>query len=262
MPEVFPPFATYPLSREVRFTTRLNKLADLTEYRATERATPLFRWELDLRPLEDSELADLQNFFQARGGPYEGFIFFDPLDNLLKWSEDFSQAAWQKTSPADLQITSGIADPLGGGAAQRLTNTGGAPNSVRQFIAAAPAGITLCGSLWLRMATAPITLRLSDGAAEAFSRTVLPGPEWHRWHVAATFSGPGTQLGWEIEFPAAAAVDAFGAQMVAANGPGGYSRTTGISGFHPNCRFETPAFTHRVLGPNVNQLQLAIAEEA
>ena len=260
MPPVFPPRFTYPLAREVRFNTRLNRMADWREYRATELATPLLRWELDLEPLEDTDLASLEAFFNARGGPYESFVFLDPLDNLLQWSEDFTQAAWQKTSPADLQITPGVADPLGGTAAQTLSNTGAASNAVRQFIAAPPAGITFTGSVWLKASGASLTLRLTDTAAEAFSRTVTPGPQWSRFHLTATFASSGTQVGWEIEIPPGATVEAFGAQMVAAKGPDGYTRTTTVSGFHPTCRFETETFTHRALGPNVNQARLAIVE--
>ncbi len=260
MSNVFAPRVTYPLAREARYTTRVNQMVDSSEYRATELATPLFRWQLNLAPLEDSDLADLQSFFLARGGPYESYVFLDPLDNLLQWSEDFSQAAWQKTSPAELQITPGGVDPLGGNAAQVLSNTGAGSNAVRQFLAAPPAGITFTGSVWLKASGASVTLRLTDSAAEVFSRTVTPGPQWLRFHLTATFAGSGPQVGWEIEIPAGVSVQVFGAQMVAAAGPSGYTRTTTVSGFHPNCRFETETFAHRVLGPNVNEVRLAIVE--
>lgn len=235
MPEVFPPLATFPLSREARFTTRLNQMADLTEYRAAERAVPLFRWDLTLGPVTDAEVSTVRDFFQARGGGYESFCFFDPLDNLLQWSEDFSQAAWQKSSPADMQITSGVADPMGGMAAQTLSNTGTASNIVKQTIPMNPVGITFTGSFWMKAATAPVS-------------------NWKRFLVT------GTQAGLEIEIPAGASVDLFGAQLVAAAGPANYTRTTTVSGFHSNCRFESAAFDHRVLAPNVNQLRLAISE--
>lgn len=260
MPEVFPPLATYPLSREVRFTTRLNHLTDSTEYRATELAVPLFHWDLSVQPLSDAGLTTVQNFFQARGGAYESFGFLDPLDNLLLWSEDFTQAAWQKSNPVDLHVTAGITDPLGGTAAQTLNNTGFFPNVVQQIVAAKPGGITFTVSVWLKAGTAPITMRLSDGATETFSLTVTSGSGWTRYHLTGTFSGAGTQVGSEIEIPAGAGVGVFGAQMVAAVGPAGYTRTTTVSGFHPNCRFGAGAFDHRSVAPGVNRLRLAITE--
>src|ERR1043165_5532155 len=103
MPEVFPTRFTLPLTREVRFNTRLNHLADASELRAQDQLAPLFRWNLKIGPISDAELAAIQSFHAARGGGYESFILLDPLDNLLLWSEDFSQAAWQKSSPSELQ---------------------------------------------------------------------------------------------------------------------------------------------------------------
>ncbi len=240
MPEVFPTLATFPLSREIRFATRLNQMTDLTEYRTADSAAPLFRWDLAIGPLSDAEAATVRDFFQARGGGYESFCFFDPLDNLLQWSEDFSQAAWQKSSPADLQISG-----------QTLTNTGASPNVVKQTIAVSTAGITFTGSVSLKAATAPVTLRLTGGAQQ----TVTPGSDWRRFSMT-----DGSVTGLEIEIAPGASVDVFGAQLVAANGPANYMRTTTVSGVHLNCRFDPSVFDHRVLAPNVNHIKLTVTE--
>jgi hypothetical protein len=245
MPEVFPPFATYPLTREVHFATRVNQMPDLTEYRATETATPLFRWDLTLEPLTDIEAATVQSFLQARGGGYESFSFLDPLDNLLQWSEDFTQAVWQKSAPADLVVTG-----------QTLLNIGATALVVRQTIPVNPAGITFTGSAWMKAATAPITLRLTGGVQTTFT----PASGWTRFSVSEQFTVAAAQTGVDIEIPAGASVDVAGAQLVAAPGPANYTRTTTVSGFHANCRFASDVFDHRVLAPNANHVRVVISE--
>src|SRR5436309_7789297 len=122
MPETFPTRFTLPLAREVRFTSRLNRLSGGSELRTQDQIAPLFRWNLKIGPIGDAELSEIETFHAARGGAYESFVFLDPLDNLLRWSEDFSQFPWQKSNPSALQVSSGISDPLGGSAAQTLGN--------------------------------------------------------------------------------------------------------------------------------------------
>jgi hypothetical protein len=231
--DIFPPLAAYPLTREVRYTSRLNRLAGAVEYRATD-AGPRLLWNVTLE-LTDAELAQVQAFYQARGGQYEAFSFLDPLDNLLRWSEDFSQAAWVKSDPANLHI-SGFT----------LANSGAGPNVVRQAVALP--GVEVTGSVWLQAATAPITLRLTGGP----ERAVHPGPVWRRY----TLTGTGT--GFELEIPADAGVDATAAQLVAGPAPGNYVRSGAAGGLHSNCHFDS-ALEHRALAPNWNQVRLNIS---
>jgi hypothetical protein len=245
----FPPIATYPLSREARYVTRLNRTADFTEYRAPDAATPRFAWDVDIGPVTDAEAAQVLSFYQTRGGGYESFAFLDPMDNLLLWSEDFSQAAWVKSLPANLSITPGVSDPFGENAAQTLANTAGTPNVVSQEVAADPSGITFTASVWLKSATAPVTLRLAGGP----STTVTPAATWTRFMAR----GAANPLRFELEIPGGASVDVFGAQLVALPGPGNYVRTTTESGCHPACRFEG-GIEHRALGPDHNTLKLRI----
>src|SRR5262245_14948457 len=92
---------------ETLYSTRLN----VTEQRASD-AGPRRMWDLELI-LSDTDVAPVLAMFAAHGGPYESFVFLDPVDNLLKWSEDVAQAAWEKSEPSFLPIVG-----------TRLTNTG------------------------------------------------------------------------------------------------------------------------------------------
>src|SRR5260221_2589732 len=169
MPEVFPTRCTLPMTRQSRYTTRINRMPDLAETRTGDQLGPLFRWDLQLGPLSDADAAAIQDFYAARNGGYESFAFLDPLDNLLQWSEDFSQAVWQKSSPANFAVSSGVSDPLGGSAAQTLSNTSGATNTMSQTLLANPQGSTFTASVWLQgsaMVTPQVTLRLTDAAGQ------------------------------------------------------------------------------------------------
>src|ERR1035438_8955532 len=100
MSNVFPTRFTLPLTRQVRFTSRVNRAPDFTEFRAQDQPTPLYRWDLQLGPLSDTDATTVVSFYNSCGGPYQSFAFLDPLDNLLLWSEDITQSAWQKTTPS------------------------------------------------------------------------------------------------------------------------------------------------------------------
>jgi len=218
---------------ETVYATRVNA----TEQRASE-AGPKQLWDLEL-DLSNAELALVEAFFVAHDGPYEGFVFLDPSDNLLKWSENFQQAAWEKTEPSFFQMIG-----------TRITNTSGSPNVLKQAVPVQ--GIELAGSVWLKSASAPITLRLTA----AVEKVVLPGEEWTRFTLAGTPGGPS---GFEIEFPAGASVDVTGAQVVIGRAPGVYIRTGAVSGYHVNAHFESQELQHRAAGPGRNQVRLRIA---
>jgi hypothetical protein len=214
------------------YVTRLNA----TEQRSSD-AGPRRVWDLEFE-LTGAEMAALAAFFTAHDGPYEGFIFLDPLDNLLKWSESFPQAAWEKSQPSFMQMNG-----------TRITNTAGSPNVLSQAVPVS--GIALAGSVSLKDATAPVTLRVT-GAAE---RVVQPGADWTRCALAGT---PGAPSGFEIELPAGASVDATAAQLVTGLAAGNYIRTEAVSGYHPGSHFESQELQHRATGPGRNRARVRI----
>jgi hypothetical protein len=261
MSDCFPSLFTLPLGRESRFTSRINRTPDYTEMRAQDQTGPLFRWNLQIGPISDAEATTLQSFYANCDGGYQTFAFLDPLDNLLQWSEDFTQSCWQSTSPSSLLVTSGGTDPLGGTGAQTLANSSVSVNTVSQSLAANPQGMTLTASVWLT-GSAPITLRVSDGGSQNFAAIVSPSGSWQRYKVTGTFAASGSQIVWAADLPTNSGAEFFGAQLVSTPGPGAYTRTTTVSGFHPNCCFDSQALAHRVMAPNQNQVSVSILEHA
>lgn len=254
----------FPISREARFLTRRNRLDDGTEYRTPEQMMPLYRWEIELSGRTDSEAQELENTFRALGGPYESFAFLDPLANLLKWSEDFSQTVWAKSQPAQFDIVPGAADPLGGNAARTLINYAQVANSISQEVNASPAGLQFTASIWLRSGMEIETpLALHDGGAESYSLVTSPGTAWRRYWLTASFSaGAAARTAFRVELPALGIVEAFGAQLMALPTPAPYNRTTTASGFHPRCRFDSGLFGQRLAEYGRSDLRLSIVEYA
>ena len=77
-----------------------------------------------------------------------------------------------------------------------------------------------------------------------------------------TFAAGGSQIVWSADLPANGSAEFFGAQLVATPGPGAYTKTTTVSGFHPNCCFDSQSLAHRATAPNQNQVNVSIVEHA
>ena len=267
---LFPQIATgavtqMPVRNGSRYITRRNVMADETVYRFRDLAAPLARFGVNLAGVADADINALISFFNSQKGAYNRFVFLDPLRNLVKWSEDFSQALWSKFAPGSFTFTGGQADPLGGTAATLVTNSSGSTNSVWQDIAAGPESQYFTGSIWLKQSTpgVSVTLRAEDGLGQFADTVATPGNSWQRFWVTRQFSASAaatTRL--TFIFAAAASVYAFGAQLAYLPGPGGYSKNKGTAGVYPVCRFEDDALGHRIEAFGVNGAQLRIVEIA
>ena len=244
-----------PVSRSGRYVTRLNRLADLNEYRYADQANILMRWEVALEAIPDADVTTLAAFFAARNGKYSRFTFLDPLENLLKWSEDYSQSLWQKTGT--FSLSAGQADPLGGTGATLVTDTSGVTNNLWQTIAFGPESQWFCSSVWLRAAspTTVETLQCSDQGAQVSDQSLAVGTTWKRFFTPAKFASSGSSVTqWLLRFNAGQALYVFGAQLAYLPGPGGYSKTTNSTGVHSVCRFDMDEFPHRATDFGANSV--------
>ncbi len=244
----------FPIRATPRYLTRRNVMADGTLFRYADMANPLGQFEVNFAALPDADINSLITFFQGRRGKYNRFTFLDPLRNLLKWSEDFTQAAWSSSGAPT--ITSGQADPLGGTGAQLVTaGAGGA--SIWQDIAAGPESQYFTGSIWLKQSTpaVSVTIRVEDAAGQQGDFVVTPPAAWQRFWSTKQFASSAASLTrLTIIFPASASVYTFGGQLAYLPGPGGYTKTKGTAGVHLTCRFEEDALPHRVEDFGVNNL--------
>lgn len=243
-----------PVTRSPFFTTLVNRSDDGTEIRFAELSQELGSWQIDLNNLPDVQAATLIAFFNANL-KYGRFIFLDPFQNLLQYSEDFTQGVWTY-SGSHIITPNPIPDPFGGAAASELTSTVGGNLVMKQQIAVGPASQTISPypkctfttSLWLRAASAncTITLQVSDGISQVGALTVkLPGggggggDSWTRYAVTYDFiSSASSTLEFDLIIPSGLSVFMFGAQLMYLPGMGDYTKTTTVTGVRPVCRFD------------------------
>jgi hypothetical protein len=209
----------FPVRKRRRLRTLVNRAADGSSIKLADPAAEITEWQLEYTELSDDELAALQQFFTAAEGTLNGFTFLDPTGNLLAWSDKLDDAVWQR-APL-LSVTGGVTDPTSGTKAWHVSNTGGAPQTILQSLAA-PAGYLYCFSAYVR-ATQVSNATMLAGNQRA-DRAVTT--QWAR--ITFTSSGDPTaeSITFGLELPAAASLDVYGIQVEPQAGASVYQAAT------------------------------------
>lgn len=237
------------------------------QHSRSNRTNPISRWQLAYSSLTDAEASALETFFDSMGGRYGEFTFLDPGGNLVQYSDDFTHASWNKAS--GVTVGAATTDPFGGNRATTLTGTTSNGGFYTELFAAgnAPAGFVICGSFWIRSATArPIFYRLTTNVATTFAQNTvnLAAGVWTR--VSVTGTVPSTPnnvvfiIGGNLSIPTGAAFDFFGIRCAPMAGPGGYVRSPTNYGVHAKCRFDSDVLALRYVGPNQHAASIPIIE--
>lgn len=230
---------------------------------------PLARFDVSYVRLSDADLGTLETFFNARRGRCGAFEFIDPGGNLLQYSEDFGNAAWDKGS--SLSVTGTVTDPFGQNGArsiQALTSNG------LMMAVAGPAGggldtWVLCASVWVNLRDAGnLSMHIGfvdSGFAQIDGTTFtnLPLETWVRISHTTTFWNNNYVriiIGGYSTWPASVVNYIYGAQVVAMPGEGAYAKTPGNYGYHQYCRFDVDRLEVRCVGPDQNAVSVPILE--
>ena len=72
--------AQYPATKAIEFRNQVLRFVDGAEQRYRDSAGPLHRWVIQLQQLDDTELANLEEFLRTNQGRYGSFAFTDPWD--------------------------------------------------------------------------------------------------------------------------------------------------------------------------------------
>ena len=75
--------AQYPAVRYVQFRNQTVRFVDGTEQRYRDASGPLHRWGIKLSDLDESEIAAIEEFFEANQGAFGSFAFTDPWDGQM-----------------------------------------------------------------------------------------------------------------------------------------------------------------------------------
>jgi hypothetical protein len=105
------------------------------------------------------------------------------VENLLAYSEDFSNAAWTKSNAS---VAVSVADPNGGTSACTLTAT--STNGYIQNSASCSVGDIVVNSVWIRRRTGTGTIQMYNGVGQSDITSAVTA-EWKR----ITPTPPGTE---------------------------------------------------------------------
>jgi hypothetical protein len=235
-------FAQFPTGKRRRARTVLNQAADGSPLRVADPAGGSIEWRLEYRGLTDGELGNLQQFYAEMEGALNGFTFLDPVGNLLARTDELNDAAW--TRGPLLNLTGGIADPMGGSNGWHAVNAGAGPQTIVQTLNA-PAGYLYCLSVYGR-AAAPTTVTLTVGAQRA-ERAVTT--DWTRIVFTITGDPAASSIAFGVEIPANGAVDLFGPQVEAQPGASAYKSSV-AGGVYEGARFRDNTFSYTTTDVN------------
>lgn len=245
----------FPVGRALQLRTITNQMLGGDNIRAADTGAGAVRWQLQYTGLADAEWASIDQLFEAVEGRLNTFTFLDPTDNLLLWSEDWTQKAW---SPDPLiSMETGIQDPFGGSNAMQITNSAQATQRVMQATAG-PSWFQYCFSLFLRSdSSCVIQLAVSTTGQDSVS-SINVGPNWARQVCSISLSTIQDGVSFGIQLPAGVRIYAFGAQAEAQPGAGPYKKTTDLAGVYSSARFDSDALSRTGDAPNQNSTTIKL----
>jgi hypothetical protein len=245
----------YPINRRTTLRTITNTLPSGDSIRMSDPGSAVVGWQLQYSNLTDAEWTSLEQLFEAAEGKLTTFTFLDPMDNLLNWSEDWTKPVW--TVDPLLQVSTAIADPLGGTGAVQLTNTAQTTQRVVQSIAAA-SWFQYCYSVYLR-ANAPTTVQILFSATGQESLTQFPvAASWTRAVIADSLSLQEDGISFGLQLPAGVSIVVFGAQVEPQPAAGYYKKTTDQAGVYPSTRFDSDSLTQTTNASNQNSCAIGL----
>lgn len=229
---------------------------------------PLSKFQVNFTNITDDEVSDLQTFFQARRGRYGSFRFLDPNGNLIQYSEDFTQAYWDKSNGPVTRVGA-TTDPFGGEFGTELTGDG--TNAFLMGIVGPSDGglngVRMTASIWVKSpdSGAQLFIGFVDSGFTLTNGTTwdLPQNRWKRiWHSATLWNDNYFRIliGGFAAWAGSRTMNMYGAQVVPMKAESMYAKTPGNFGYHENCRFDVDVFERHALGPNQNSLILPIME--
>lgn len=245
----------FPVARDVNMRTVANELTSGFTIRMADLGSQKVQWRLRYSGLTDAERSSIETLFEASEGQLNTFTFLDPTDNLLQWSEDWTQTVW--TAGPLLQVAGGIQDPFGNSAGIQLTNTAQTTQEIVQVTSGASSYL-YAYSVYVR-SNVPTTIQLVVTVTGQASLTpVVAGGSWARATASANLSVQQDGIGFGVQLPAGAQVEVFGAQVEAQPEAGLYKKTIDLGGVYPSTRFTTDLLTFSADAVNQNSCQLSL----
>jgi len=245
----------FPVTRTATMRTVTNQLLSGDNIRMSDPAAATIRWQLKYSALTDDEWTSLEQLFEAAEGQLNTFTFLDPTDNLLAWSEDWTNSVW--SADPMLEVTTGIADPLGGNGAVQITNNGQATQGIVQKIAG-PSWFQYCLSVYLRSAAPTEVQLVFSSTGQQSANEISVTSSWTRVVMADNLSLNQDSIGFGLQLAPGTQIYAFGAQVEPQPAPGSYMSTTDQAGVYAATRFDSDSLTQITTAPNQNACTVSL----
>jgi hypothetical protein len=224
----------YPLTARRIVRTVVNDLGDGRQFKYADQRRARAEWDFRLTALAPAEWNAIEELYAEAEGRLREFTFLDPLDNLLRHSEDLSQTVWQ-LDPL-LAATANIADPWSSERATRLTNSATVPRELKQTIAA-PGGFVYCLSAYVRSSqTFEVRLRVNAGPSFA-DRFITTTANWQHISLLASLDNGEPGVTASLSLPPGMSLDVAGLQLEAQPGASSYKKTGAAGGLYTSARF-------------------------
>jgi len=245
----------FPVMRNMTMRTVANELPSGFTIRMADAGYQKVQWRLRYASLTDAERTALENLFEASEGQLNTFTLLDPTANLLTWSEDWTQGVW--TADPLLEVTGGVADPLGGNGGIQLTNTA---QSTRQILQSTngPSSYQYCFSVYVRSNASTAIALLMSATGQTVVTQVMTMTAWTRVVTSGKLSVQADGIAFGVQLPAGAQVNVFGAQVEAQPQAGVYKKTTDLGGVYANTRFSSDAITFASDAPDQSSGQIEL----
>jgi hypothetical protein len=225
----------YPIRRRRITRTVANECADGRKIKLADAGGGATEWTLAYEELTDQELDTLAQFFASVEGRLESFALLDPTGNLLCWSGDLEQPAWE-TDPL-LEIAA-VSDGF------RITNPTAALLRIQQAVSA-PAWFYYSLSARVK-SDAPAHVVLCAGGSSGIRIT---DPDWKTVVLSAKSESLEEIVRFGIEIPAGASVYIAWVQAEAQIGASPYKPTMNRGGVYPGARFGSDSLEVVTSGP-------------
>lgn len=251
--------AQYPLRKTLLKRTIVNDCLDSRTVKLADVAAAQVEWQLNYAGLTQTEWDSLKTLFLAAEGRLQTFVFLDPTDNLLRFSEELSSTVWEK-DPL-VQVTAGVSDPLGTARATSVANSAVVSQKISQTVEAA-GWFGYSFSVYVRsgaVGAVTLTRRTADGSD---SITEITGPAWRRLQRFAYVDGTAEAIVFELATPAGATVEVFGFQVEAQPQPSVYKKTGNQGGVYRATRFSQDSVAPVAVGPNDYAVQIQLFSKA
>jgi hypothetical protein len=239
--------AQFPFSKIRSVKTVQNVSADGSVIASADPASARIVWDLRYNELLPAEVQAIQQFYAACCGPYSAFTFIDPADNMLQYSSDLTNAAWN-LSP-NVSVTPGAADPMGGSAGFTVVNSGQIAETIGQTVIV-PANYQYCFSVYVKSPiSSPVALTRTGSVATA-SNSYSCGPVWTRISSSGQLADAGTTLTAAVQLQPGQTIQLFGPQLEPQGDASPYRATSSRSGIYPNAHWSSNQLIFSANGPS------------